>query len=95
MFDYVGLVLIKCGPVMTSCPDRNLLVVSMVVFLTSTVCMAPVEGEYWPDLIFLHKFDWWFDSDALFRVPEKEEVEVEGELSEEEEGTYQSEKHNW
>lgn len=32
---------------------------------------------------------------CLFCVPEKEEVEVEGELSEEEEGTYQSEKHNW
>lgn len=28
---------------------------------------------------------------GFFCVPEKEEVEVEGELSEEEEGTYQSE----
>lgn len=67
----------------------------MVVFLTTTVCMAPVEGEYWSNLILLQILIDDSTMTLFFCVPEKEEVEVEGELSEEEEGTYQSENQNW
>lgn len=74
---------------------RNLLIVSMVVFLATTVSMAPVEGKKTPHSIVHHGYSHFFSSsDLVLCLPEKEQEEVEveameegeGELSEEEEG---------
>lgn len=62
----------------------------MIILLTTTVSAAPVEGKNWsesqPQILVFSRRRVFF----LFCVPEKEEVEaaeeVEGELSEEEEG---------